>query len=377
MSRNVPRRVLAALLLPACALAVVLVNGARSQTAPGDLPFEGAHLSAIDGVLRDPSLPRGDCGQCHVLHADVLPQARNLFAPNDNMLCYSVSGVGGCHINRPDGGTAGYPAQEQDRFGDLHPYHGYFEANTGAARMPGLANRTRWPGRTIWENAQYSAHYSSPAMPRLDGTGRGSCLNCHDPHNGATPYDHLKLQYGPIAGSGSNAAPPEYAMCLGCHGPNGPSGMSPESRRIADFYAGTSIGSHRVGHGIGETVGAVEQGDRMPCYDCHNPHGSAGNDGQSPNAFLLSDQRPGWYGLTDIRNDSVQVRRFCTGCHAYGDLPGAGAQVEGFTLEPLPDEYPHRSTDTRHCYDCHGKDYTTPNGFNVHNPSQGTHQGGG
>lgn len=346
---------------------------------PGNLPYDGTHLSPIDGVLRDPAIPRGDCRQCHVLHAETQPQLQNLFAPNDNMLCYSTTGIGGCHINRPDGGSAGYPAQERDRFPDMHQYHGYFEANSGNNRLAGVANRTRWPGKAIWENTQYSAHYASPSMPRLDGTGRGSCLNCHDPHNGATPYDQLRRQYGPISGSGTNAAPMEYQLCLHCHGPNGPSGLSPESRRIADFYSRSSSGSSSSGHAIASTRGAVKHGDKLPCYDCHNPHGSAGSNGQQPNAHLISDQRPGWYGLTDIKNDSVQVRRFCAECHGYPDQPGSGGLVEGVTAVRLPDEYPHRSYETKHCYDCHGRDYSSPNGFNVHNPSdgEGGAEGGG
>ena len=369
-----------ALMISVCAVAIVFVGGARSQIdleTPGMLPYEGIHLSPVDGVLRDPAIPRGDCRQCHVLHAETAPQARNLFAPNDNMLCYSTTGIGGCHINRPDGGTVGYPAQEQDRLPDLHPFHGYFEANGGGVRTPGVNNRTRWPGKQIWENSQFSAHYSSPLMPRLDGTGRGSCFNCHDPHSGASPSDQLTRRYGPIAGSGSNAAPAEYDMCLSCHSANGPSGLSAESRRIADFYSRTSSGSTRAGHAITETRGAVKQGDRLACYDCHNPHGSSGNDGQHPNAYLISDQRPGWYGLTDIKNDLTQVRRFCTGCHSYADLPGSAGRVEGITAKQLPDEYPHRSYETGHCYDCHGRDYSSPNGFNVHNPADGEGDGGG
>jgi len=375
MKKRIGRELTWAMLGALTAVVLICTHSVQSQVSlqpPGALPYDGTHLSSMDGVLRDPAIARGDCRQCHVLHAESQPQLKNLFAPNDNMLCYSTTGIGGCHINRPDGGAAGYPAQEQDRFPNLHPYHGYFEANAGGNRLAGVSNRTRWPGKSVWENSQYSPHYASPSMPRLDGTGRGSCLNCHDPHSSATPYDHLKSQYGPIAGSGSNAAPPEYQLCLSCHGPSGPPGLSPESRRIADFYSRVSSGSSRAGHAISSTRGAVKQGDRLPCYDCHNPHGSAGSNGHQPNASLISDQRPGWYGLTDLMNDSVQVRRFCVGCHSYADQPGSGGLVEGVTAEPLPDVYPHRSYETKHCYDCHGRDYSSPNGYNVHNPSDGS-----
>jgi len=341
----------------------------RAQTSTPVLPYPGAHLSPTTGVLRDPTVPRGDCRQCHISHEEVQPQVRNLFAPNDNMLCYSTSGVEGCHINRPTGGAAGYTAQEQDRFPNQHLYHGYFEANSGGQRTTGINNRVRWPGRTIWESLAYSKHYSSPNMPRLDPTGHGSCLNCHEPHNGASPYDQLVKQYGPISGSTTNGAPPQYAICFQCHSSSGPASLPPESRRISDYYSRTVTGSSRAGHAIDGTRGAVKKGDRLPCYDCHNPHGSTGNNGQAPNGFLLSDQRPGWYGLTDIRNDSTQVRRFCTGCHAYADQTTPSILVEGVTAKKLPNEFPHRSYERTHCYDCHGRDYSSPNGNNVHNPT--------
>jgi hypothetical protein len=361
----------APLVLGAMAILFWSETARNADTSLPGLPFAGAHVSPTSGVFRDPSVPRGDCRQCHISHEEFQPQAKNLFAPNDNMLCYSTGGVEGCHLNRPTGGATGYPAQEQDRFPDQHTYHGYFEANTGSQKTMGLNNRVRWPGRSIWESLSYSKHYSSPNMPRLDGTGHGSCLNCHESHNGASPYDQLVKQYGPIAGSTTNNAPPEYNMCFQCHGPTGLMSLTPESRRIADFYSRTLTGSSRAGHGIQSTRGAVKQGDRLPCYDCHNPHGSAGSNLQTPNGFLISDQRPGWYGLTNIRNDATQVRRFCTGCHAYADQTTPSMLVEGITAKKLPNESPHRSYETRHCYDCHGRDYSSPTGNNVHNPDGG------
>lgn len=360
-----------ALILGGGALLLWSESAFNATTTSPDLPFAGTHLSPSDGVMRDASVARGDCQQCHIMHKEVEPQAQNLFAPDDNMLCYSTNGIEGCHINRPTGGSAGYPAQEEDRFPDQHPYHGYFEANAGGQRTPGTDNRVRWPGRSIWESLTYSAHYSSPAMPRLDGTGHGSCLNCHEPHDGAAPYDMLLKSYGPIAGSTASGAPPEYELCFQCHGPNGQSSLTPESRRIEDFYSRTSTGSNNAGHAILDSRGAVKQGDKLPCYDCHNQHGSTGSDGQHPNAFLLSDERPGWYGLTDIQNDSTQVRRFCNGCHAYADQTTPSIPVEGITARKMPDQSPHRSYETQHCYDCHGKDYSGPTGHNVHDPSGG------
>jgi hypothetical protein len=109
----------------------------------------------------------------------------------------------------------------------------------------------------------------------------------------------------------------------------------------------------------------------LPCYDCHNPHGSRGNDGVQPNAFVLSDQRTGWSGLTDTIDDAEQARRFCFGCHIPSDgIPGSQT-VEGIVMNALPDHDGHTQAATKSCYDCHGRDYTSPTGHNVHNPSEG------
>jgi hypothetical protein len=107
----------------------------------------------------------------------------------------------------------------------------------------------------------------------------------------------------------------------------------------------------------------------LPCYDCHNPHGSEGHNGVEPNGFLISDQRPGWSGLTDIRNDAEQCRRFCLGCHIPADgIPGT-QEVEGIVMNTLPGERGHFSADTPSCYTCHGSDYGSAVAHNVHNPN--------
>jgi hypothetical protein len=138
---------------------------------------------------------------------------------------------------------------------------------------------------------------------------------------------------------------------------------------IADFY-NSSLGGGKRGHQVGGG-GYVPSNSRLSCSDCHNPHGSAGYSNLGPNGFLISDQRPGWYGLNDIRNDNVQVRRFCFGCHTSSDGVGGGT-VQGMSPGRLPNEVPyHVFNGTKHCYDCHGRDYSSSSGNNVHNPSGG------
>jgi hypothetical protein len=279
--------------------------------------------------------------------------------------------AGGCHADQPAGGTSGYPAQESDRMPQGSTDPGYFEYNAGGVRVPGLGNLVRWPGRDVWENSQFSPHYTDPDMPLKDASGNGSCDNCHTVHGSNAPHDMLDTTYRGITGSQNGMEAGNYYLCLSCHNQNGPIGMSDSSRFIADYYNRSMNPSGRSGHGIESHGGYVDAGTRLPCFDCHNPHGSQGFGRQGANRYLLSDQRSGWYGLTDIKTDNSQVRRFCFGCHPSSDGQGGGT-VEGITLSPLPNDVSaHAFGDSTHCYNCHGRDYTSSSGHNVHNPAEG------
>jgi hypothetical protein len=341
--------------------------------ASGDFR-ESPHGSLLNGVQRNSESPKGSCIQCHTNHGGGLAQPFGLFQENSNELCMSQS-VGGCHADQPAGGTSGYPATEANRLplGSTDP--GYFEHNSAGIRLPGVNNLVRWPGRVVWQNNTYSPHYADGDMPIRDAFGNGSCNNCHDVHGGSSARDMLDTTYSGVAGSQLGTRASNFELCLSCHDLNGPLGMSEGSKYIADFYDRSINPGERSGHGVSSGSGYVPSGARLPCYDCHNPHGSQGYANGGPNGFLLSDERPGWYGLTDIQNDNAQVRRFCFGCHKSSDGQGGG-QVEGMALEPLPTTpMPHAFNHPKHCYDCHGRDYSSPTSFNVHHPDEGNNSG--
>lgn len=325
------------------------------------------HGSSQSGVYRTDGYPRGSCAQCHSSHEVTVDYPYSLFRENSNELCMTAS-QGGCHADQPTGGTSGYPAQESDRLPNGSSDPGYFEYNNGGIRLPGLINHVRWPGKQVWENGLYSAHFRDPDMPILDALGDGSCDNCHDVHGGPSSHDMLDTAYSGITTALGAPLATNLELCLSCHSRYGPVGMSDSARYIADYYDRSLNPSGASGHGILRGSGYVTAGARLPCYDCHNPHGSQGFGNLGPNGYLLSDQRTGWYDLTDIKNDSVQVRRFCLGCHPSSDGVGGGT-VEGITLLPLPASVPdHSSLALSHCYDCHGRDYTSSTSHNVHNP---------
>jgi Doubled CXXCH motif (Paired_CXXCH_1) len=325
------------------------------------------HGSTTSGVWRVADYPKGSCAQCHTTHSATGGFDYSLFQQNSNRLCFSQS-MGGCHADRPTGGTSGYPAQESDRMPSGSSDPGYFEVNAGGMRLPGIENRVRWPGQLVWEDMLSSPHNTDPDMPIKDAMGFGSCDNCHAVHGSASSHDMTDTTFKGIVGSQTGAVPANYQQCLVCHSASGPSGMNQSAKLIADFY-NTSFGGGRNGHKVGGG-GYVPSNARLSCSDCHNPHGSAGYNNLGPNGFLVSDQRPGWYGLTDIKNDNTQVRRFCFGCHTSSDGFGGGT-IHGMNPERLPDEEPHLFNGTQHCYDCHGRDYSSSSGNNVHNPSDG------
>jgi hypothetical protein len=357
------RRHIVQILLAASPVLLFSVSNAdngRYHDSPHGLPATGA--------WRISDFPRGSCAQCHVSHDPEAAYPYALFQANSNRLCFAAS-LGGCHADRPSGGTSGYPAQESDRMPDGSSDPGYFEYNSGGMRVSGVQHRVRWPGQLVWEDVLYSPHYASQFMPMKDAEGNGSCDNCHNVHGGPGLHDLVDSTYQGIVGSQNGVLPSGYTLCLNCHSQYGPVGMDDTARMIAYYYDRSINPGSASGHGSSAGGGYVPSMSRLPCYDCHNPHGSVGNGNLGGNMYLLSDQRPGWYGLADIKNNVEQVRRFCFGCHRSSDGLGGG-MVEGRALDALPSEEPaHQFSATVHCYDCHGRDYSSPTGNNVHNPA--------
>ncbi len=350
-------------------------------------PTENPHSDAINGVNRIPTNPPtiGECGQCHPLHDNLgeSPEPKVLFAPNDNQLCYGAGGSGGCHDQQP----SGYPAQEQDRLPEFSSAPGYFETNAGGQRIPGVLRRVRWAGMLVYEDPRaaanghfYSPHRNDADMPLQDDDGTGLCRNCHDPHEGASDHDLLKAVYQPWGGDWSGRASVRMAACLDCHGPSGPIGMDEPNRAIADYYDNGINNDSRAGHQIRRNPAIalswpsyMRAGDPLPCFDCHNPHGSRGGDGVSPNTFLISDQRPDWKGLVDTRTNPAESRAFCLGCHIPADGVPGSITVDGIVMNSLSSDDAHYANSPRGCFECHGADYSTPTSDNVHHPGEGTH----
>jgi hypothetical protein len=311
-------------------------------------PYESSgHGSPERGIRRLSNLPRGSCLQCHSTKDKGGGYPKGLFARNDQTLCYA------CHQTP----STSYPAQESDRDAS-----GYFI-------------RGRWPGASVYEDLRYSVHRASNAViyPGKKTYAAGDCKNCHNPHGSRNPYDQLVSRYiggGPSSGN--------FQLCFDCHGgPRGPTGMSSEGRRILSYYSLPLVKEAAPGHQITRSSkqrndfaqAKLKLGDKLPCYDCHNVHGSQGSDRTRPNGRLISDQRAAfWYGLTNTLTDPAQNRRFCFGCHVESDGVPFSREVEGIKMNRISDLPEHRLSGTGSCYSCHAsvRPYESDTSFNVH-----------
>ena len=340
------------------------------------------HLDPLNGVRRvmSPTIPAGDCSHCHNMHELEMgesPYPHGLYTENSNQLCYTQGGAGPCHQAMP----SNYPATESSRIPEGFPNAGYFEYNGGGQKIWGVNYRDRWPGAQVYDNPgtvgalrSYSPHRNDPDMPRLDEAGLGSCLNCHNPHGSENPFDMLVSPYLGIGGFDEATYPTRYQLCFDCHSAFGPTGMEYSGKMIQDYYD-SSMNGETAGHQIRlnprialSWPSHIRKGDKLPCYDCHNPHGSHGYNGQGPNAFLISDERPGWANLSATKKDPTNNRRFCLGCHIPADGVAGSQTVEGIVMNTLSDVPEHYYLSVTGCFECHGGDYSSPTSHNVHNP---------
>lgn len=310
-----------------------------------------------------------DCATCHDIHG-ASSDIRRIPARVINGVAVSSAGKElclACHNSDNSWYGPGYPSTA--------------EPTRDAAGYPVLGT---WPGPGTYASSA-NAHRLIPESTRTVGLSepilreQGDCLYCHGSHGGANEYDGLVTTYTvPTSATlASDTADGSYAaLCFSCHGGDRPAGFETTPVDIKQF-ATASGGSG--GHSIVSTDAALPAGSPLPCFECHNAHGS-----QRGNLSQISDVRGGSLSTTS----AAGVRAFCFTCHATGDTT-AGWDSDANSYEPvtsaekivgvsrdggvlaLPDRDGHGESDTASCYSCHGDDYG-PGGNNVHNPGDGS-----
>ncbi len=360
-------------------------SGAKADVANG--PYDSFALASGHTLeaLADGGDQTNECGDCHHLHGSAAerPGLAARVVTHSSIGTRAVEGrvslCLACHDDEASWFTfknGAYPSRAQAPVdGSGYPLLGTF------------------PGPRVYRDAAKNPHASIPAAPR-EGRERGDCLYCHAAHRGPSRYDGLKALFRPSTPETLDAdreSGAYAALCFMCHGGSRPSYLATIPTDIKRFALG---GGRNAGHRVQASGAALPVGAALPCYECHNPHGSAAPVAGlevvavvAPGRSVLVGDEPGEIVMGPSATPA-DVRRFCLTCHTTADsamgwdgramsavAPGArvlGIERTSFgAVLRLPDIRAHRLAETRSCYECHGADYSAANSFNVHNPTFG------
>lgn len=326
----------------------------------------------VAGATIDPADPRSWCLACH----------------NVDHAWYSGSETAGV-FSIDAGLKTGYEALIQDptRNASYYPTLGTFPGSTSNATYLASTHATGIDSGTV----ESLVSVVTETVTRV----QGDCLWCHASHRSTATYDGLLGEYraSTAADAAGGATPGEYAQaCFECHG-NSSGAVYLPAATFTDSYWATTVGApdiyalvtdtgnNRSGHRI-QTAGAYYAvGSPLPCYECHNPHGS-----KNGNALMISDALG---SSLDPAASAVENRYFCFACHTtldgstwYGSDGTAMVSVSAGTTAvgldrttaanklTLSATAPHsRTNTTQGCtsFGCHGS---------VHNPNGGVSTGG-
>jgi len=146
-----------------------------------------------------------------------------------------------------------------------------------------------------------------------------------------------------------DAASDVVTLCLSpCH--SAPGLIGPDVS-TAYLGAGENAG-HKMGWGssvVADASGAtLPQGSRMPCDECHVPHGRT-----TASIYMFSETRVG--------SQITTTRQLCEGCHRPCDSAESTPVVCGLKLKRLSLDVPdHSEASDRPCSECHGSTGHSP-----------------
>lgn len=312
----------------------------------------GVHADRGNPLLAAPTYAGINCDSCHVPHGSTNPKLfktvvnGNVVYGNSDDFCLS------CHI-----------------------------ASTTEA--------TSFLGKEVWENTTYSAHSRDTTGALWPGGGygvdrtadaenRGKCINCHNVHG--TPYGLGLVGRFTVPAYNDKDALTNYGICFQCHGPVGV-GKGVTTKNMTPYYQSTYPGTGTFGGTQGHFIKSsgrgyldsegrpLEAGWKIPCIDCHNTHGSVGE-----NRFLLKGNINGDNFTHLFKGTALSGRQFCVQCHRYSDDARGPAPYRGGTIALMPGTNPqHASTGTIECNYCHGGGDLVKG---AHAPNSGRSEGG-
>jgi predicted CXXCH cytochrome family protein len=350
------------------------------KTGPDSFYFGNGHV--LEGMPTTSSARdlTNSCSDCHKPHGDpaLLPS------------------LPGSKVNSATVGTTGnvWCFACHDDAQSWYAKRGSYPALSGPSRdASGYPVAGTFAGASVYASPTANAHSGIPARSGAATRTAGDCLYCHNAHGSASRYDSLSATFSPSSASsvaGDRATGAYAALCFTCHGGGSweASGAANIKRYVTHEATDTSAlasGGHRI-----KSAGAKLPVDSpLPCYDCHNPHGSSRG-----NKRLISDALG---ASLDTSAGPEAVRRFCLTCHVTSETLGwdsvaatytavpASATVEGLRRDGgangsgpggsgknwlyLKSTPGHARADiTMSCYECHGSEYGTDAAKNVHDP---------
>lgn len=326
--------------------------------------------------------------------------------------CHSVHADSGTFMRLPKPSIDGSPVTGADTTWCIacHDDENSWYASTTTVPYPQPASPSlnatgypvtgTFPGASVYTDPVRNGHLSIPAgsmddwaiVSREATRVAGDCLWCHSAHRGTSEYDGLVAGFGASTAQTKDTVDGGYAaICFTCHKTGG---LVP-APDIASAALGDPVDS---GHTIHTDGARYPVGAPLPCYECHNPHGSSRGNTVNVSDALGQDLDPRDPAVAENAASgasAAKVRRFCFSCHVTYDAdpvtgrPWAWNSVSG-AYEPvlasavsvglsrnvavgvndlrLPMANGHsRADEDRACHECHG---------DVHKPMSGTSNGG-
>ena len=345
------------------------VKGAPGADIAGD-PRDSFALASGHSLMT-PSTRRMQltgCSACHDSHGSsaVTPMIPSATINDVTVTTSGPAACMACHDGRDSWYGTGYPS-----------------TSAPARDASGYPVSGTWTGPETYESSA-NAHRLIPETTQTVSADhevkrqKGDCLYCHAAHRGANKYDGLLTTYTVPAQSTLEADREDgafAALCFTCHGGAKPSGFAKAPIDIKRFVIATAGPPAGGGHAITTAGGSLPVGSPLPCFECHNPHGS-----KRGNSSLLSDE----LGGSLETSTAAGVRRFCFTCHTTNDTAAgwdsdlgqyvavtSTSTVVGLLRASnalrLSTHSGHNASDFESCYDCHGNGYDT-GGRNVHDP---------
>lgn len=348
------------------------------KTGPDSFGLTSGHV--LEGLV-DTSIPAdltNGCSSCHTAHGDYATRT-GLPARTVNSVAISSTGNAWCLACHNDA---------NDWYAKKGTYPSLSSPTRNATGFPVAGT---FAGATVYADQTKNAHVLIPATAGAKSRQAGDCLYCHAAHGSTAPYDALVANVSPSTSqtvTADRTTGAYAALCFTCHsGGSWETSGAPNIARYATHDAtDTGIGAGG-GHRIKSSGGTLPTNAPLPCYDCHNPHGSSRG-----NKRLISDALG---ASLDTSAGPTAVRQFCFTCHTSSDgfgwesatatytAPAGTALVEGLRRDGgAPGSGPdfgqnwlrlrtsagHAKADSTSCYDCHGSDYSKASGNNVHDP---------